>query len=160
MPSESLPTEARLTEAVSTEIRPIEIWRPAIQRCLRRRCPRCGAGGLFQSAFRLREACAECGLVYRVEQGAMTGQMYLSAAVTEVFAVGLVFAVYLLTDWGPGLSIAVGLPLVVLFSYWVLPRAMAFWVGVEYATNVFNERAQAASFIRSASTSAADKKED
>lgn len=88
--------------------------------------------------MRLAQDCDHCDLVYRREAGAMTGQMYLSAIVSEIFAVVLVFAIFFGTDLGPGASIALGLPLVVLFSYWFLPKAMALWVGVEYLTDAVN----------------------
>jgi len=113
-------------------------WREVLRRVLRRNCPRCGEGELFSSRFKLHSECSRCGLVYRREQGAMTGQMYLSAVVTEIFAALLVIAVFVLTDWGPALSIAVGVPIVVLFSFWVLPKATALWVAVEYITDVGN----------------------
>jgi uncharacterized protein (DUF983 family) len=69
----------------------------------------------------------------------MTGQMYLSAAVTEVFAAILVAAVFILTDWGARTSIAVGLPLVVAFSYLTLPRFTGMWVAIEYLTERANQ---------------------
>lgn len=68
----------------------------------------------------------------------MTGQMYLSAAVTEVFAAVLVFLVFFCTDWSPAVSIAVGVPIVVGFSYWFLPKAMALWVAIEFMTDIGN----------------------
>src|SRR5947208_3115042 len=34
-----------------------------VARALLLRCPNCGAGGLFASWFKLRSACAVCGLV-------------------------------------------------------------------------------------------------
>jgi uncharacterized protein (DUF983 family) len=113
-------------------------WRTFVARAWRGRCPRCGEGALFRARFRLAEACPACGLRFRRESGAMTGQMVLSAAVTEVFAAVLVLAVFWLTDWGPVTSIAVGLPLVVGFCYWSLPRFMALWVAVEFMTDVAN----------------------
>ena len=113
-------------------------WRSVLRRVIARRCPRCGQGELFQSRMRLAPTCATCGLLYRREDGAMTGQMYLSAVVTEIFAVLIVFAVFFGTDLGPVASIALGLPVVVLFSYWFLPRGMALWVGVEFLTDAVN----------------------
>jgi uncharacterized protein (DUF983 family) len=113
-------------------------WRRYLARVLARRCPRCGEGQLFRSYFRLAERCSRCTLVYRREQGGMTGQMYLSAAVTQLFAAALVLAVFAGTDWGPGLSIAVLVPPVLLFSYWFLPKAMALWVAIEFMTDVSN----------------------
>jgi uncharacterized protein (DUF983 family) len=116
--------------------------RPTIRRILGRswagNCPRCDRGALFQSRFRLRPGCTVCGLVYRREPGAMTGQMYLSAVVTEVFAVLLIVLIWVGTDWSPWRSIAVSVPLVIVFSYWFLPKAMALWVGIEFLTDVAN----------------------
>jgi uncharacterized protein (DUF983 family) len=113
-------------------------WKRILARVLGRSCPRCGEGPLFAGRFRLHERCSECDLVYRREAGAMTGQMYLSAVVTEFFAVGLVLGVFFLTDWGPALSIAVGVPLVILFSYWVLPKMISLWVAIEFMTDLSN----------------------
>lgn len=68
----------------------------------------------------------------------MTGQMYLSAAVTELFAVALIALVWSATDWNAATSLAVTVPLVIAFSYWFLPRAMGLWVGIEFLTDVGN----------------------
>ena len=64
--------------------------------------------------------------------------MYLTAIVTQLFAVLLIVLVYTLTDWSVGLSIGVTLPLVLVFSFLFLPLAQALWVAVEYATDVHN----------------------
>jgi uncharacterized protein (DUF983 family) len=114
------------------------LWRVCLARALRRRCPQCGAGRLFERGFRLHRACSACGLVYRREQGAMTGSMYLSAAVTELFAAGVIAVVWLATDWGVALSIAIGLPLVGAFCWAFQPYSMALWVAVEYLTDAGN----------------------
>ncbi len=113
-------------------------WRTYLLRVLAKRCPRCGGGRLFLTRFRLAASCDGCALVYRREQGGMTGQMYLSAAVTELFAALLVVLVFYLTDWGTALSLAILLPAVVLFSYWFLPYGMALWVAIEFMTDVGN----------------------
>jgi uncharacterized protein (DUF983 family) len=113
-------------------------WRTYLVRVLARRCPRCGEGRLFATRFRLASSCEHCGLVYRREQGGMTGQMYLSAAVTEIVAAVLVLLVFYLTDWGTALSLGILLPVVLVFSYWFLPHSMALWVAVEYMTDIGN----------------------
>ena len=115
-----------------------DVFKQAVARALRRRCPQCGEGGLFRSRFRLAERCTECDLVYRREQGAMTGSMYLSAAVTELFAAAVVAAIWLGTDWDAAVSIAVGLPLVLAFCFAFLPVSNALWTAVEFATDVAN----------------------
>ena len=114
-------------------------WKlPILRRVLRRRCPQCGLGPLFQAYGRLRASCPDCGLVYRREPGAQTGSMYLSAAVTQVFAAGVIAVLVLTTDWGFWPSIAVGGPVVLGFCLVFLPWSQALWTGVEYATDLHN----------------------
>ena len=112
--------------------------RTCTARALRRRCPQCGRGALFRRHARLHERCPTCGLVYRRESGSMTGSMYLSAAVTEIFAAALVLLLWFATDWSTGVALAVGVPLVLSVSFLFLPYSMALWVAVEYLTDVHN----------------------
>ena len=69
----------------------------------------------------------------------MTGSMYLSAVVTEVFAALVIAALWLGTDWSTAVSLCVGVPLVGAFAFWFLPRSRALWCAVEYATDVGND---------------------
>lgn len=68
----------------------------------------------------------------------MTGSMYLSAIVTELFAALLVIGIFFGTDLDPLPSIAVALPLLLGFAYGWLPRSIALWTAIEYATDVAN----------------------
>jgi uncharacterized protein (DUF983 family) len=110
----------------------------ALRRALRLRCPQCGEGRLFRRFDRLAERCTACGLVYRREQGAQTGSMYLSAAVTQCFAALVIAAIWILSDWSPVVSTAVALPVVLAFCVGFLPFSQALWVAVEYATDWVN----------------------
>jgi uncharacterized protein (DUF983 family) len=111
-------------------------------RVLAGRCPQCGRGPLFERFARLRPTCPECGLVYRREQGAQTGSMYLTAAVNQLFAVGVMVALWW-TDLGLGVALAIAVPLVLAFSVLFLPWSMSIWVGVEYWTDVKNRESWA-----------------
>jgi uncharacterized protein (DUF983 family) len=108
------------------------------RRAWNKQCPQCGEGNLFEGYARLKTQCETCGLVFRREQGAMTGSMYLSAVVTELFAASLVAAVWLCTNWTVTTSLLVSVPILIAFTYWFLPRSMALWTSTEYATDVFN----------------------
>ncbi len=57
-------------------------------RALRRRCPNCGSGGLWESWFRMRTSCPRCGLqLERGEQGYIVGaQMFNIVAAELLFA--------------------------------------------------------------------------
>lgn len=123
---------------------PLHGWKATIlRRVLRGRCPQCGTGALFARWARLAESCDHCGLVYRREPGAMTGSMYLSAAVTQLFAAGLLFAGFLLTDWELPAFLLVALPLAIGFCAWFLPLSMSLWVAVEYMTDLANDESWA-----------------
>ena len=60
-----------------------------VGRGLRRRCGRCGARGLFDGWFRLKDRCPTCGYAFRREEGFSTGVFLVNFAVTE----GLMFLV-------------------------------------------------------------------
>lgn len=109
-----------------------------LRRVLARRCPQCSAGRLFRAFARLHEACEGCGLVYRREQGAQTGSMYLTAAVTEVFAAVLIGVLWIAFDWSVARYLAVSVPLVLAFCVAFLPVSQSIWVGVEYLTDLGN----------------------
>lgn len=115
-----------------------QVFRRSLPRVLHRRCPQCDEGALFESRFGLTKSCTHCDLVYQREPGSMVGSMYLSAAVTEVFGAGIIALIWLATDWGAALSIGVGVPVVVAFTYAFLPISRALWVAVEYATDAAN----------------------
>lgn len=79
-------------------------------------------------------------MVLRPEQGGMTGQMYLSAAVTELIGVLLAAGLWFLTDWPVWVILLAALPLITLFSYWFLPKGMALWTAVDYLTDRHDQR--------------------
>jgi len=115
-----------------------DLVRPCLLRVVRSCCPQCGRGRLFDRWAHLRERCGHCGLIYRREDGAELGSMYLGATVSQAFAALVFFAVYFFTDWSRAVSLAVGLPIVVAFCYGFLPMSMAIWTAVEYLTDVAN----------------------
>jgi uncharacterized protein (DUF983 family) len=108
------------------------------RRVVRKRCPQCGEGPLFRGFARLHEKCDRCGLVFRRESGAQTGSMYLTAAVSEVFAAAVALALFFLTPWSPAVEISLGVLFVLGFSYAFLPFSIALWTAVEYTVDVSN----------------------
>jgi len=109
-------------------------------RCLRRvarhTCPQCGVGALFDRWAHLRERCNHCGLIYRREDGAELGSMYLSATVSQLFAAAVFVLLWVFTDLGAWGGFAVGAPIVLAFCYGFLPLSMALWTAIEYLTDV------------------------
>jgi len=65
-------------------------------RALVRRCPACGAPGLFTGWFRMRPSCVGCGLVMEREEGYFLGAMMVNLIAAEgLFALALVLVVVL-----------------------------------------------------------------
>src|SRR5262245_572140 len=133
-------SEEIVTERTHLTERSPAYWRATLHkilvRVLRRRCPQCGVGALFRAYARLPLSCPHCGLLYRREQGALTGTMYMTAAVGEVFAAALIFLFWYAFEWTTLEFVLVTTPLAFLFCTFFLPVAQAVWVGVEYATDL------------------------
>ena len=89
-----------------------------VLRAARRRCPRCGLGGIFTGWSRLAPRCPDCDLDFEHEEGYWTGAMLLNLTVTlGVFLV--VFVGFLLLTW-PDVS-WVGLMVLVVAANVVTP---------------------------------------
>ena len=67
--------------------------RKILVRGLKLRCPACGRGALYQSAFKMYEHCPSCGLTYGREQGYFVGAIYINVMATEA----LILLVYLVS---------------------------------------------------------------
>lgn len=102
-------------------------------RALRRRCPHCGAGGIFASWGQLVANCPGCGYTFEREEGYWVGAMIVNLGAAEVL-----FAVILLTTmamtWPDvpwvavvGLSAAA----MVAFPIWFYPRSKTLWVWLD-----------------------------
>src|SRR4051812_42049322 len=64
---------------------------------LRRRCPECGRGPIFGSAWSMHERCPVCGLRFgRGEPGYFTGAMYFSYALAIPITALLTLLEYLI----------------------------------------------------------------
>ena len=65
------------------------LWN-AVGRGLRRRCPRCGVGPLYQGFSREVERCSACGIAFDWYSGEVLGFLYMSTAlVTGVFVIAM-----------------------------------------------------------------------
>ena len=107
-------------------------------RALTRRCPYCGAGGIFSGWFSLRERCPDCGVSFEREEGYFLGAYALNLIVAEI--VGLGAALYLIFGtrlsrldliWQEviAVSFAVGLPLL-FFSF-----SRTAWIALDLLLN-------------------------
>jgi uncharacterized protein (DUF983 family) len=103
----------------------------AAGRAARRRCPYCGAGGVFSGWFTLRERCPACHTLYAYEDGYFLGAYVINLVTTELLTVAVVIWMIAGTDLSVlrmqllGITLAVALPL--LFY----PIAQLLWVALD-----------------------------
>jgi uncharacterized protein (DUF983 family) len=69
----------------------------ALMRGLRRRCPRCGNGGLFRGWFRMAPTCPSCGLRLEREEGAFLGSLALNYGMSGVLGIVVMTVWFILT---------------------------------------------------------------
>lgn len=65
------------------------LFRQALSRGLRFRCPNCGEGRVFSSFFKMRDQCEVCGLSFYPESGYYAGAMYLDYALSAAIFLAL-----------------------------------------------------------------------
>ncbi|HEX6330358.1 MAG TPA: DUF983 domain-containing protein [Actinomycetota bacterium] len=106
----------------------------ALVRGLRRRCPRCGGGRLFESAFRIRSRCPRCRLPLEREEGGFLGAMVVNYGATAAVWVALL-VVWLVVDLPDvnvlGLTLAsIGVAIVMPLLFWGSSKSI--WAAVDY----------------------------
>lgn len=105
----------------------------ALLRGARRRCPRCGSGGLFPTWFSLVEQCPTCGLSYSREEGAWLGAFVISFAVTEaVLAVIIAVSIAATLPDPPALKLSIGAGLAMIaFPLAFYPFSKTIWAAID-----------------------------
>lgn len=105
-------------------------------RAVRRRCPLCGAPGLFQHWVEPRETCPRCQL--RLNRG--EGDFFLGAYTLNFIGMELVLALFLLLgvvlSWPDvpwDLLLWVGAPLMVLAPILFYPISRTLWLAFDLA---------------------------
>jgi uncharacterized protein (DUF983 family) len=83
--------------------------RKILMRGFKLRCPSCGQGALYKSAFKMWEQCPSCGLLYGREQGYFVGAIYLNVMATEA----LILLVYLVSVFTGMISDRIIFPLLI-----------------------------------------------
>ncbi len=114
-----------------------------LARGARRRCARCGSGGLFRRWFTMRDQCPRCELQFADEDGYWLGAMMINTAVTFVVFV-IVLVGSLIATWPdpPVVPLVVAVvtvnAIVPVIGY---PFSKTLWVALERAFRRASERA-------------------
>jgi uncharacterized protein (DUF983 family) len=106
----------------------------AILRGLFKRCPRCGAHGIFDGWFHLRDRCPRCELQFQREEGGFLGAMTINYAVAAIIWIPVLIVGFATTSPNPPvltltlISIAIMVAVPLLFY----PNSKSIWAAVEY----------------------------
>jgi uncharacterized protein (DUF983 family) len=72
--------------------------RTMFARAIRKHCPACGGGGLFDGWFKMKPSCPTCGLHFnRGESGYALGAMWFNLLAAEAVTVGICLTVIIRT---------------------------------------------------------------
>jgi len=104
-----------------------------ISRGMRRRCPNCGGGGIFDSWFKLKDRCPTCTYPFEREEGYWVSAIIVNTAVIEGLFLIVFIAVVIATapevEWIPLLVIGVVMNL--LFPIFFYPLSKTVWMGID-----------------------------
>lgn len=104
-------------------------------RGLRRRCPRCGSGGLFRTYWSIHDRCPRCGLLFAREPGYFTGVylLNLSAILAVLFVLVMAYAVWRANggDGGLALPLAAGVAVSIALPIALYPVARTLWSALD-----------------------------
>jgi uncharacterized protein (DUF983 family) len=106
--------------------------RRILARALALRCPRCGAGRIFEGPFRMHTRCPACQLIFEREPGYFVGAIYLNYGMTVLVVMP---GYFLLDAWlAPplGLQLALWGTFAVLFPIWFFRYSKSLWLALDF----------------------------
>tara|TARA_R100001163_G_scaffold59704_1_gene48585 strand:+ start:522 stop:953 length:432 start_codon:yes stop_codon:yes gene_type:complete len=95
------------------------------------RCPRCGEGRLFSGFLKVAQGCGFCGLRYDFEN-AGDGAVPFLILIIGAIGVGLGAWVLLAFDTAVWVPILVTVPVVILLTLILMPRAKGLLIALQY----------------------------
>ena len=106
-------------------------FRRLLFRAIRLRCPVCGKGRLFESWFRMRATCPECGERFEREAGFFLGSIYFNYGLTALI-LAVAYPLLLFTgSVAPQPLMWSTAAFAVAFPIWFFRYARALWLGFD-----------------------------
>ena len=104
-----------------------------LKRGLRKKCPVCAGGNLFEGWFRLKDRCPTCGYTFSREEGYWVSAIIVNTAAIEGLFLLLFIVVVIATapdvSWGPLLLLAAVFN--VVFPIFWYPFSKTVWMGID-----------------------------
>lgn len=100
-------------------------------RAFRRRCPYCGASGVFDGWFTLKKRCPGCNTLFEHEEGYFLGSYAVNLGFTELITVLIVVWLIVGTDLSVLHMQIYGVGLALLMPILFYPLALLLWVALD-----------------------------
>lgn len=104
----------------------------ALARCIRLRCPACGAAAIFRRPFRIRNHCRACGVLFQREEGFFLGPVFINAVSTEALILVLYLASVLVVHPNEGAMLKVLYATAVLFPLLYFHHSWSLWLTLDH----------------------------
>lgn len=114
--------------------------RTLLSRAIRRQCPVCGHGNIFQGWISIKTECPNCKYVFVRESGYFLGALAVNIVVSELISMVILVALLIFTamNWWQieliVLPIALGLP------FLLIPFARGLWMAIDIRVQPRNQR--------------------
>jgi uncharacterized protein (DUF983 family) len=105
--------------------------RTLLVRALTRRCPQCGAPGIFRNYWSLKDECPRCHYRFEREEGYFLGAYALNLLFAEFITVGLLVWFLVKTDYSWVVLELIFVPLAVLLPILLFPYARTLWMALD-----------------------------
>jgi uncharacterized protein (DUF983 family) len=115
------------TPMATTTPTPLPSTGTMVWRGMRRRCPRCGGGKLFQGYFTMKPSCPRCGHCFepRAEEGFFLGALTINLGVTQtLILLGLFVYIAVLAGGEGGVPV---IPLLLVAGVLVVALPILFY---------------------------------
>lgn len=110
-------------------------WPQAVGRGMRKTCPKCGRGALFAGYTKTARECSACGLDLSGHE-ADDAPPYATILITGHLAIPAALASKQLFDPPLWLQFSIWTPLILLVTFWLLPRAKGALIGLQWANRM------------------------
>jgi len=106
-----------------------------VLRGLRRRCPLCGARGIFETWFRKRERCPRCNYPTARVEDQWIGSLGMNIMVSFTLLVGLIAVGFAVTYPDPPVAtlLLITVPFAALFPVLFFPISGSLWSAIDLA---------------------------
>jgi uncharacterized protein (DUF983 family) len=101
-------------------------------RCLKLRCPACGRASIVERPFQLKHRCAECGVIFKREEGFFVGAIMANVIATEGVILIVYFLCLLLTHLDEQKMLTVLFVVGVTFPLAFYHHSWSFWLGIDH----------------------------